>query len=338
MTAKEQLKNNVLVKMRNHVDGQTMDILAAVLSSELAAVEVVEMETLPATVDDSNEYIWNLYMVKKGSKLSQKSVSRYKGILRKLVEFCHKSLLDITGMDIELYLASIRKDNSDVSLDGQRKCISAVFSWMRRAHLIIENPCDAIEPYKIVEKPIDHMEPEEVEQLKSGCKNKRDRALIEFLRSTAVRVGEAEQVKVCDIDWRTGEVSIYGEKSRRYRTAFLDSVAIKYMTDWINARGIAFNSKEALFTAIRGDKHKGINRQSIRSSVYAIKKRAQMERRVYPHLFRKTTATNITKRGGSVHDAGEYIGHKDNSTAARFYAYVGKDHTEEIFKKYVAII
>ena len=35
---------------------------------------------------------------------------------------------------------------------------------------------------------------------------------------------------------------------------------------------------------------------------------------------------------------GEYIGHKDNSTAARFYTFVGKDHTEEIFKKYVAII
>ena len=59
---------------------------------------------------------------------------------------------------------------------------------------------------------------------------------------------------------------------------------------------------------------------------------------MYPHLFRKTTATNITKRGGSVHDAGEYIGHKDNSTAARFYTFVGKDHTEEIFKKYVAIV
>lgn len=143
-----------------------------------------------------------------------------------------------------------------------------------------------------------------------------------------------EQVHVCDIDWRTGEVSVYGEKSRRYRTAFLDSVAIKYITDWIKARGIQFNSKEALFTAIRGNKHKGINRQSIRSSVYAIKKRAQMERRVYPHLFRKTTATNITKRGGSVHDAGEYIGHKDNSTAARFYTFVGKDHTEEIFNSF----
>lgn len=102
--------------------------------------------------------------------------------------------------------------------------------------------------------------------------------------------------------------------------------------------GSSLTVKKHCLRLLGGDKHKGINRQSIRSSVYAIKKRAQMERRVYPHLFRKTTATNITKRGGSVHDAGEYIGHKDNSTAARFYTFVGKDHTEEIFKKYVAIV
>lgn len=35
-------------------------------------------------------------------------------------------------------------------------------------------------------------------------------------------------------------------------------------------------------------------------------------RRIYPHLFRKTTATNIIKRGGSAHDAGEYLGHKNS--------------------------
>ena len=70
----------------------------------------------------------------------------------------------------------------------------------------------------------------------------------------------------------------------------------------------------------------------------ACRDRAHMERRVYPHLFRKTTATNITRRGGSVQDAGDYIGHKDNSVTARFYAFKGKDHTEEIFRKYVAIV
>lgn len=338
MTAKEKVRNDVLLQMRNHVDTMTLNVLEDVITRVLAGVEVVEIESLPATIDDSNAYVWELFMLKKAPKLSEKTVKRYQDIVMRFIDQFHKSFLKVTSMDVELYLSKISRDNNETSLDGQRRCLSAFFTWMRKSHLIVENPCDAIEPYKTIEKPIDHMEPEEVEQLKTGCKNKRDRALIEFLRSTAVRVGEAEQVKVCDIDWRTGEVSVYGEKSRRYRTAFLDSVAIKYVTDWIKTRGIQFNSKEALFTAIRGDKHKGINRQSIRSSVYAIKKRAQMERRVYPHLFRKTTATNITKRGGSVHDAGEYIGHKDNSTAARFYTFVGKDHTEEIFKKYVAIV
>ena len=68
MTAKEQLKNNVLVKMRNYVNGQTMDILGEVLSGELAAVEVVAMETLPATIEDSNAYVWELFQVKKADR------------------------------------------------------------------------------------------------------------------------------------------------------------------------------------------------------------------------------------------------------------------------------
>lgn len=338
MTAKEKVKNDVLLNMDPHVNKQTLAILERVLNQVLSGVDVTEMETLPATADNSNAYIWKLFMLRKAPKLSEKTVQRYGDVLKHFTEHCHKPFVQVTGMDVELYLSEISKDNNDTSLDGQRRCLSAFFTWMRKSHLITENPCDEIEPYKIIEKPIDHMEPEEVEQLKTGCKTKRDRAMIEFLRSTAVRVGEASQIKVCDVDWRTGEVAVYGEKSRRYRTAYLDSVAVKYLTDYIRERGISFNSKEYLFTSDRGDTHKGLTRAGIRSAVYSIRDRAKMERRVYPHLFRKTTATNITRRGGSVHDAGEYIGHKDNSTAARFYAFVGKDHTEEIFKKYVAIV
>lgn len=338
MTAKEKVKNDVLLSMESHVDRQTLDHLERVLNRILSGVDVSESETLPATIDDSNAYVWKLFMLRKAPKLSERTVQRYGDVLKHFTEYCNKPFMKVTSMDVEVYLSAISRDNSEASLDGQRRCLSAFFTWMRKSHLITENPCDEIEPYKIVEKPIDHMQPEEVEQLKTGCRTKRDRAMIEFLRSTAVRVGEAAQIRICDIDWRTGEVSVYGEKSRRYRTAFLDSVALKFMTDYIMERGIPFNSKEAIFTQDRGNRHKGLERASIRAAVYGIRDRAHMERRVYPHLFRKTTATNITKRGGSVHDAGEYIGHKDNSTAARFYTFVGKDHTEEIFKKYVAIV
>ena len=76
----------------------------------------------------------------------------------------------------------------------------------------------------------------------------------------------------------------------------------------------------------------------IRGAIKTIKKRSQLDRRVYPHLFRKTTASNIVKRGGSVHDAGEYLGHKDRSTAGQHYAFVSEEHTIEIFNKFVAIV
>ena len=338
MTAKEMLKNNILLQMQHHVSSQILSILGDVLTKLLSAVEVVQLETLPATADDSNAYIWELFMLKKAPKLSARTVERYRDVLRHFADHSRKPFTTVTGMDVELYLAAIRKSNTDVSLDGQRRCLSAFFSWMRKAHLIVTNPCDEIEPYKIVQKPIDHMEPEEMEQLKTGCRTKRDRALIEFLRSTAVRVGEAEQVRVCDIDWRTGEVNTYGEKGRRYRTACLDSVAIKYLSDYVESRHIPYSSTEPLFTRERGDTHKGLTRASIRGVVDAIRERSGIQRRVYPHLFRKTTATNIIKRGGSVHDAGEYLGHKERSTAGRYYTYMGKDHTVEIFKKYVAIV
>ena len=76
----------------------------------------------------------------------------------------------------------------------------------------------------------------------------------------------------------------------------------------------------------------------IRSSIKTISNRSKVNRRVYPHLFRKTTASNIVKRGGSIHDAGEYLGHKDRSTAGQHYAYISEDHTVEIFNKFVATV
>ena len=65
MTAKERVRNDVLLQMRNHVDFQELNILENVLTKVLAGVEVIEMETLPATTEDSNAYIWELFMLKK---------------------------------------------------------------------------------------------------------------------------------------------------------------------------------------------------------------------------------------------------------------------------------
>ena len=243
-------------------------------------------------------------------------------------------------MDIELFLDNIANTNDAVSINNHRRNISAFYTWMRKSHMILENPCEAIEPYKEIHKPIDHMLPEEFEQLKFGCKHKRDRAMIEFMRCTAMRVGEIVNVKISDINWKDGKIQIYGCKNRTYRPVCLDSVAIKYITEYIFSRNIPLNSNEYLFISVRNgtDKTNAMTTGGIRGAIKTIKKRSQLDRRVYPHLFRKTTASNIVKRGGSVHDAGEYLGHKDRSTAGQHYAYISESHTIDIFNKYVALV
>ena len=338
MDLKEKVKNNVLLKMQYHLDSNTMNILDRVLLQELSGVEIVEMQTLPATVDDSNDYIIQLFRLQKAPKLSVKTVNFYLDTIRRLIDTTHKPLLKMTSMDIEMFLLSIRQDNTEVSMNNQRRNISAFYTWMRKSHLILENPCEAIDPYKEIEKPIDHMEPEEGEQLKYGCKYKRDRALMEFLRSTAVRVGEAAGVKISDIDWIKGEVTIYGEKTRSYRIQGIDTVAMRYIADYIQERGLPQSSHEPLFVGVKGDKKQPLSTSGIRGAVSSIKRRAELERRVYPHLFRKTTATNIVKRGGSVHDAGEYLGHKERSTAGRHYTCLDNGHRQDIFRKFVATV
>ena len=337
MNANEILMNEIIMSMNTHIDAATSSILKDVLIKSLAKYAVSMVETLPATTDDSNEYILQLFMATKANKLSPKTVAYYTDTIKRLICFIHKPLIEITSIDIGYFLNSLRRDNDAVSLNNLRRNISAFYTWMRKSHLIIENPCEAVEPYKEIEKPIDHMDATEYEQLKSGCSSTRDRALIEFLRSTAMRVGEVEPVKVSQINWNTGVITILGEKGSAYRPVCLDSVALKYLTQFISERNLSPSSQEPLFSHLHSS-CKVLSCNGIRESLHSIRARSGLNRRVYPHLFRKTTATNIVKRGGTVHDAGEYLGHKDSSTAGRHYSFISSDHTVDIFRRYVAMV
>lgn len=338
MDAKEQLKNNILIQMKSHLNKTTLNILTDVLIKELLHVEITKMECLPSLDIDINQEIINLFMFTKGSKLSEKTVEYYMYTIKHFIDIIQKPLNKINSLDVEYYLSQISKNNSMKSLNNHRKNLSAFFTWMRKQKIILENPCENVEPFKEVVKPIDHMEPEEYELLKAGCKHSRDRALIEFLRSTALRVGEIPNIKVSDVDWKNGTILVYGEKGREYREVCIDSVAEQYLQIYLQDRNIRNLNycNEPLFKSLKGKEK--LSRSGIRSSLVSIAENANVQRRIYPHLFRKTTATQIVKRGGSINDAGDYLGHRDRTTAGRFYAYKGSEHIQNIFKKYIAIV
>lgn len=80
----------------------------------------------------------------------------------------------------------------------------------------------------------------------------------------------------------------------------LDDISLKYLTEYIiKERKTSLDSNENLFTYCRGDKSKPLGKAGIYAEIKRIAERSELpkNRRVYPHLFRKTTATNIVKRG-----------------------------------------
>lgn len=330
---KEQLRDDILCAMKDFINPTAWGILKDVLVEKFQSITIEEPQML-ATTENNNEYFIKMFNTFKGSRLSAKSMKFYNYTLKKFCEMIPKSLAEVTANDIDFFLMNL--DCSEVTLNNYRRNLSAFFSWMVKKRIIIFNPCNEVEPYKEIKKPIDHLSPEEYEQIREGCKNTRERAMVEYMRCTAERVGEIINTKVSDVDFNTGVVLAYGEKTRQYRYVCLDGVALGYLRKYIAERGINIDSEEPLFVSRMTQK--ALTADGIRAVLNGIKIRANMKRRIYPHLFRKTCATTIVRRGGTVEDASDYLGHAPQSVTEKNYTAKDEKRIFKIFDQYVAIV
>lgn len=331
-TMKENVRDSIIAEMRPHLDAVLIDLLNQAIVRALFDVTVTESETLPATRDNTNEHILQLYMAKKAPKLSKKTVKYYLLTIKHFLEFSQKSLLEVSDLDVEFYLQEYgRKGNQASTINNERRNLSAFFTWMRKTHLITENPVDSVEPLKTIDKPIDYLEDWEMEALRDACKIEktskvtgireyreclRDRALLEFLRSTGARVGEIPQINREDLDWNTGDILILSEKSGKYRTLYVDEVARFHLKRYLDSR---VDQEEALFVWEKKPFAR-LGKSGFRSALKSIARREEMECRVYPHKLRKTLGMNLKNRGADIGVIQEIMGHANPTVTSRYYA------------------
>lgn len=215
-TVKAQVINNIVVAMAGHVAKDVLDILHQVIVKEFVNVNMEEITTLPAEyqndTDQRNKYIIQLFIVKKRIKDNTKEA--YLSAVKRLITLIDKPLDKIEESDISYYLSWYEKRNLNaggkknqaVTVNNERRFLSAFFTWMRKEKLIGDNPVEATDPLKAIRKPIDYFKPEEMAKMRDACKNLRERALIEVLRSTGARVGELVEITLDQIDWSTGDI------------------------------------------------------------------------------------------------------------------------------------
>lgn len=347
---KEMLRDEILTCMKPYLSEILMDMLNQAIVKALFRVEVTQAETLPATRENTNEYILELYQLKKVPKLSKETAKYYLLTIKNFITFINKSLLDVTDLDIEHYLHEYaRKGNKATTINNERRNLSSFYGWLRKSHLVSENPVENVEKYIETEPVIEYLEDWEMEALREACRMKvtnkvaqideyrdhlRDRALIEFLRSTAVRVTECSSVNITDINWQKGEVLVYGQKNRTWRTVCLDDTAKYHIKKYINSRS---DNNPALFVSVKGG-HERLKKCGIEFALRSIAKRSILTRRVYPHLFRKTTATNMARKGCPRELIAFYLGHKHGNTKTlnKHYAATDPAQVTAAFRQYGA--
>ena len=283
-------------------------------------------------VSDIPEKIQYFLAVKKLDGAKSSTLYNYNLSLNKFSEFIHKTVNSITTVDIRMYLATISncKNLKSTSINNKISTLKSFFSWLENEEMIIKNPMRKIKNVKVPKRLRHSLTQDELELLRDACKTIRQRAILEFLFSTGCRLAEMVNVNKDDIKWDKGEITVIG-KGDKERIVFINAKAKLYLKKYLKQRENIENP--ALFVTIRKPNLR-LGRRSIEKEINAIAESAGINKPVYPHLIRHTTATLALKAGMSLTSIQSILGHEDPSTT-QIYAETNTESVKEEYKKFL---
>jgi site-specific recombinase XerD len=194
-------------------------------------------------------------------------------------------------------------------------------------------PADRIELAKVGERQLDLISAEELERLLvapngADIKSLRDRAMLELLFSTGMRVSEMCGLNRDMIDLKKGEFSVRG-KGEKVRIVFLSGKAKLYLKEYLEKRG--GDVSEAFFVNQRNGER--LTPRSVERIIarYAIK--AGITKKVTPHVIRHCFATDLLESGADLRSVQALLGHS-NITTTQIYTHVTDRQLKEVHKAF----
>ena len=302
------------------------------IALQLSSYELQVRTTEVAVVDNTPDNLLRKFIATKRIEgKSEATIKRYRDICYMMIHTFCKPLPEITTYDLRYYLADYkqRRNVSNRTLDGIRRCFSSFFSWLSAEGWIGRNPCAALSQIKytkVIKKPYTTTE---MERLKQACTNIRDLALLEFLYASGCRVSEVVRLNRSDINFLSRDAVVLG-KGNKERTIYLTPVALMHLEDYLKARA---DNHPCLFANLKSPCER-LSKSGIEAALKAIGKRAGVSN-VHPHRYRRTLATNLLDRGAKIQDVAAILGHADLKTT-QVYCYINQQNVQAAYRKYAA--
>lgn len=285
--------------------------------------------------------------IEKGKSL--KTVENYDRYLNKFWEHAKiKSENDINDNNVRNFRMWLNrqktKNGSELKKKTQNYYLIALRMFLKflAKRGIKAFQAERIELAKVPERELDLISSDELTRLLKAAEGNelrklRDRAILELLFSTGLRVSELCSLDIDHIDFKKDEFSIRG-KGDKVRLVFMSDNAKKYLKEYLNKRG---DISEAMFIRIQGkskkpkkdSKNLRLTSRSVQRIIkqYAIK--AGITKKFTPHTLRHLFATDLLENGADIRSVQVMLGHR-NITTTQVYTHVSDRYLKEIHKKF----
>lgn len=319
----------VMQEMAGCLNNEQLEKLEITLNHTFWNKEIIEKEYCPdnSTID----YLQEFLSAKKVEGCSERTLSYYQSTIKNMLTDVSKPVKHIETSDLRSYIA-VYSDNHRVSkttLDNIRRIISTFFAWLEEENHIIKSPSRRIHKIRTGKTVKAVYSDEELEMIRDSCNNKRDLAIIDFLASTGVRIGELVNINISDVDFDKRECLVLG-KGNKERIVYFDARSKIHILNYLRNRN---DGNKALFVSLNHP-HKRLKISGVEIRLRKLGKKLNIEK-VHPHKFRRTLATKAIDKGMPIEQVQILLGHTKIDTTLH-YAMVNQNNVKQSHRKYIS--
>ncbi len=265
---------------------------------------------------------------------SPHTIKNYHSDLIEFFSFLGKcSLSDINYISIRRFLAHLKeKQFLRSTVSRKLACLKSFFKYLTREHLVSANPASGIATPKRERRLPSFLETKEVEHLIETTKGdswemKRDRAILEMLYSSGIRVSELVGLNEGDIDLLSSLLKVRG-KGKKERIVPIGSCASDAIKEYMDITQTDSSSNSIPLFLNRSKTR--LTDRSVRRIILKCAKRADLKKGISPHTLRHTFATHLLDRGADLRSVQELLGHAHLSTT-QIYTHVSAKRLREAY-------
>ena len=270
-------------------------------------------------------------------KYSSNTIESYKRDLIKFDNFCKKKINNINELDIKKYLEYLTDENeSKTSIARNISTLRSYYKFLVIEKLVNKNAMENIELPKLDKRLPKTLDEEDIDKLLNiklvDNYSFRNKAMIELMYATGLRVSELVNLKVHDIDIDMALVKTMGKGSKE-RIIPIGDYALYYINEYINNYRSEMLKKEYNDYLFLNNHGKKMTRQGFFKILKKIAEENNIKKDFSPHTLRHSFATHLLNHGADLRSIQELLGHSDISTT-QIYTHVSNRQLRENYDSF----